>query len=665
MTSFDGEHWGQPLQTQQKGSCNKMNQGNFGIKSRLGVVASLAMVSASGVACSVDTGSQTDAQSVGQYISTPLSTANAVKYDTTSAKNEVDIIMAGETAEIYVNPADSSLMVNGQQAKDAAHGNAIAIAAGSKANIKTIKVTDTAGTKADILILNYLNGVFGLGTLVPASGMTPAAYTAGTQITLSPAMGVTNTLIVKGTALADSYAIGQTGISLTGAAKAPTLDVTTTNVTAFNFFLGDGDDSFTSNGTTAVTGAAFSGMSAPTIAIFGGNGNDTLNESAAATPNETFSGGPGTDTVDYSARTAAVYVRVDSTGTAKSGASTLTDCTYVAASVTEGDFILDADVIKGGTGDDVLMGDKTGSFTLNGGPGNDRFCEGDDTFKSATDTLVGGGGVDAVDYSLRANTLSVTLDGKTKSGDATANSGAKVTGENDLVGADVMNVYIGKGGSAMTPSVYNGNILNNTFFAGIGGVATVNGSDGDDTLDEGTDVGSTVTGVCDPTMMTLPACPANNAASETFNGGKGTDTVDYRKRTTALTVKMDGTTKGGASGEQDIIAALDVENLYGGTAADVLQGNALDNDIEGGGAGGSGNDIVCGGQGNDTLIGNTSATTDNEDLHGGDCTCTTSMGTTTCVDASTETGAFNLCFATGASGTPTVANSQNCQFVSQ
>ncbi|MBV8950610.1 MAG: hypothetical protein JOZ99_07030, partial [Actinobacteria bacterium] len=385
--------------------------------------------------------------------------------------------------------------------------------------------------------------------------------------------------------------------------------------------------------------------------------------------NETFSGGPGTDTVDYSARTNPVLVIVDSTGVGKSGESTtaVTACpTYTAAmgmtpatfsaSATESDIILDADVIKAGKASagsnpiNVILGDKSGKLTITGGPGNELFCQGDDTWKNGTDTLTGGGGVDAVDYSLRAHTLNVTMDGKTASGDSTGNSSK---GEGDLVGADVQNIYLGSGGSAMTPSVYTGNLLNNTFFSGTGGYATVNGSDGDDTLDEGTEATSTISGVCDP-MST--ACPDDSHASETFNGGKGTDTVNYRNRMTAIYVKMDGAYKGGAgasgagaNGSENDVIAVDVENLYGGAGADHIEGNLLDNDIEGNGGG----DTLCGGAGNDTLLGNNASTTDNETLHGGDCAD----------DA--DPGAFNMCLGTGSAGTPLVANAQNCQFVSQ
>jgi RTX calcium-binding nonapeptide repeat (4 copies) len=639
---------------------------------RLGMVSVLAMVSAAGMGCSVQAdGSRVDSvdtASASQYISTPLATAPAFHSAAGGGAiaGEVDITLADEKAEVYVNPADSSLTVNGQQVVDSTT-KVVAIAAGTKANVKLVKVTDSTASVGDVLILNYVNGVFGLGKDATAGN-------AGTVISFKSGTSAGNTLVIKGTSAADSYAVGPSGVSLTMAAKAPaspTLDITVAHAATYAVFMGDGNDTFTSNAT--VTGGAFS-ASPPALAIYGGAGDDTLVESAASTPNETFSGGSGNDTVDYSLRTTPVWVAVDSTGTFTSGATpTVSKCSIdktkagspavlTNAGAAEGDVILDVETVKAGSGADFLMGDVSGALTLNGGLGNDTFCQGDNTYKNGTDTLVGGGGVDAVDYSLRANTLTVVLDGKTKSGDLTlGNASAMVKGENDVIGSDIQNVYMGSGGSSGTPSVYTGNALNNTFFVGTGGFATVNGSDGDDTLDEGTDPASTVTGVCD-TGGVNPVCPDNSSASETFNGGKGTDTVDYHKRTVALYLKMDGAFKGGAGAtsagnngtEKDIIAT-DVENLYGGAASDHLEGNANDNDIEGNGgaATGSPGDVLCGGLGNDTLIGNNAATTSDEALHGGDC-----------VDTA-EPGAFNMCFSTGAAGTPLTTNTANCQLVSQ
>jgi Ca2+-binding RTX toxin-like protein len=557
------------------------------------------MVFAAGMGCSVQSGAPTSTTSSDQqFINVALTAAPTFL----NSSGVVTVTMTDETAEIYVNAADSSLMVNGVQAIDTSvTPHVTAMAAGRSANIKQIKIVDSGATAGEVVILNYINGTFGLGTTT----------TVGTTVTF--AGGTANTLVVKGTPTIDNWAIGATGISLTNALHTPTKDITTAGtvgVTAYNFFLGDGDDLFTSGGNAAV-GAAFNHA----VSIYGGNGNDTLVESASPTASETFSGGPGTDTVDYSLRTAPVSVAIDPLGVITSG-DTPTSAGDPTMGAMEADIILDADVIKGGSGADFLMGGLAGKVTLNGGLGNDTFCQGDDTYFSGTDILVGGGGVDVVDYSLRTHSLTVVMDNKTASGDPTGNT---AHGEADIIGLDVQNIKLGSGGGT-----YTGNTMDNTFFSNTAGTSTINGLTGNDTLNQGDDT--------------------HNAARETFHGGTGVDAVDYTQRTAALTVTMDNHTASGDGTEGDVID-IDVENLYGGGGADTLTGNALDNDIEGN----NGGDTIAGLGGNDTLVGDTMAGgTDTAALHGND------------VADTAEPGAFNICVNAGASNAE-VATTSNCQ----
>ena len=129
---------------------------------RLGMLTVLAAVIASGLGCSAQTESSSSESTAdeGSLISTHLATAPAFN----SKTGAVTITMSDETAEIYVQSADSSLVVNGVQVVDTSvTPNVTAIAAGSKSNVKTITVGDTAGAVGDVVILNYLNGVFGVG----------------------------------------------------------------------------------------------------------------------------------------------------------------------------------------------------------------------------------------------------------------------------------------------------------------------------------------------------------------------------------------------------------------------------------------------------------------------------------------------------------------------
>jgi Ca2+-binding RTX toxin-like protein len=587
-----------------------MRHGIYKFGARVGTAAVLAMIGATGMGCSAQTTTAREAAaSSDQFVSVHLGTAPTFNSHT----GAVVVTMSDETAEIYVQASDSSLMINGVQAIDTSvTPNVTAIAAGAKANIKLITVTDTAGAAGDVVILNYVNGLFGQGTRT----------VAGTNVNLKT--GLTNALVIKGQATNDSIAFGANGVTLNNAATAPTLDIVSAHVSTYDVYLGAGDDKFTASGNSAI-----GGVFASAVAVYGGPGNDTLVEGTVSTPNETFSGGAGTDTVDYSARTAAVSVAVDPAGLISSGAGALslaasTPSVDPTMGATEGDLILDADIILGSTAGDQMMGAVSGSVTLNGGAGNDVFCQGNDTYKTGTDTLVGGGGVDTVDYSLRTASLTIVMDGKTASGDPSG------SGEKDMIGTDIAVVKWG-GTAGSTHATVTGNTLNNVFYPGAG-TNVINGLAGDDTVMEGDDT-------------------ANNTM-DTFHGGAGTDVMDYSLRTNPLVVVMDNATHSGdtANSEVDVID-VDVENLYGGSGADQLTGNALDNDIEGNG----GDDIIAGMAGNDTLLGAAaSGSSEHNQIHGNN------------VADAAESGAFNLCInigdtSGGASPAASGALAANCQ----
>jgi Ca2+-binding RTX toxin-like protein len=588
-----------------------MRRGMLNVGSRYGrfiTATILAFAAGPMVGCAMQSGGGTDDSQTAtqnEFISVPLATVPTF----VAHSGAVTITIQDETAEVYINAADSSLMVNGVQAID--HSTTpptVAIAAGAKANIKSITIADTMGMAGDVVILNYVNGLFGQGTHAAAA----------TAVNFKTSLA--NSFVIKGTPNGNYIAFGATGITLNNLLATPTIDITATNVTTYDVYLGAGNDKFTAGGNSAI-GAAFTHA----VSVYGGPGNDTLVEGTTSTPGETFSGGPGIDTVDYSARTAAVSVAIDPLGVITSGAGP-TATGDPTQGATEGDVILDADVIKGGTGNDQLMGGLTGAVTLNGGLGNDLFAEGDDTYNGGTETIQGGGGTDTVDYSLRTHSLVIALDGATASGDPHGNSGA---GEKDIVGTDVSNVKWG-GTATMTTATVTGNSLDNVFTPGAGTNA-IFGLAGDDTMLEGAD--------------------ANNNGNDTFHGGTGTDTVDYSSRTNDLTVTMDDHTASGdtVNGEADVID-MDVENLYGGSGADTLTGNALDNDIEGN----AGNDVLAGLAGNDTLVGAAaSGSMEANNLHGNNV-----------LDAA-EPGAFNMCInvGLGMGATPASVGSANCELV--
>src|SRR2546430_889686 len=79
----------------------------------------------------------------------------------------------------------------------------------------------------------------------------------------------------------------------------------------------------------------------------------------------------------------------------------------------------------------------------------------------------------------------------------------------------------------------------------------------------------------------------------------GTDVADYSSRTTPVTVDLDGEAgDDGESGEGDTVDN-DVEDVWGGAAADRLTGNGEQNFLVGAG----GDDILDGAGGADSLFG--------------------------------------------------------------
>ncbi len=83
-------------------------------------------------------------------------------------------------------------------------------------------------------------------------------------------------------------------------------------------------------------------------------------------------------------------------------------------------------------------------------------------------------------------------------------------------------------------------------------------------------------------------------------GGAGFDTADYEDRGVAMSISLDRKANDGWAGEKDNVGTDNgIESVIGGTAADVLTGNALGNVL----SGGAGNDTITGGPGIDFLYG--------------------------------------------------------------
>jgi Ca2+-binding RTX toxin-like protein len=99
--------------------------------------------------------------------------------------------------------------------------------------------------------------------------------------------------------------------------------------------------------------------------------------------------------------------------------------------------------------------------------------------------------------------------------------------------------------------------------------------------------------------------------SDDFTGGAGVDTAAYNTRAAALTITLDGVANDGFAGEGDNVRA-DLENVFGGSGADNITGNASANEFRLG----NGADTVRG-LGGDDLLSATDGVAGNDTVNGG------------------------------------------------
>jgi len=95
-----------------------------------------------------------------------------------------------------------------------------------------------------------------------------------------------------------------------------------------------------------------------------------------------------------------------------------------------------------------------------------------------------------------------------------------------------------------------------------------------------------------------------NDGFDAYDGGTGSDTVDYSALTASVTVQLGvgilGNLPGFAQGSQSATDLLNsIENASGGQGNDAITGSGSNNTLDGR----SGNDVIAGGRGADTIIG--------------------------------------------------------------
>ena len=345
--------------------------------------------------------------------------------------------------------------------------------------------------------------------------------------------------------------------------------------------------------------------------ISGLAGDDTINGRAG---NDRLSGGlgddalaasSGEDTVDYTGVGAVLVINLTTQLAIGEGTDTLGSVEHAVGG-------LGNDTIVGSLLNNTLDGGP-GNDTLSGGPGNDSLLGGDgaDVLRpeGGADTVNGGDGNDTVDYSTAAGQITASLltgSGGTN-GDAsdtdTYTSGTieHIVGSpqaDSLTGNGNANTLSGLGGADRL----DGDAGDDTLIGGAGGDTLIGGG-GSDTADYSTAAGLTVdlrtpanntgdaagdtytTTATTTPVENLTGSPGNDTLAGDVNnnvltGGAGIDTVSYAGATAAVNVSLAVATGQNTGDGTDTLSGF--ENVTGSPQNDSLEGNGVDNVLNGG-----------------------------------------------------------------------------------
>lgn len=312
-------------------------------------------------------------------------------------------------------------------------------------------------------------------------------------------------------------------------------------------------------------------------ALYGGAGDDVL---AGGTGADYLDGGDGIDMADYTSSSEGVYVDLFN-GVAHGGDA-------------EGDTLVNIENLRGSAHDDVLIGNEATTI-LEGGGGNDVL----DYSHSLAGVIVniktnfaaGGfaeGDVISDFEGLRGSNAADTLTGTDGNNDLIGGGGDDTLdgglGADELSGGDGIDLVLGGAGN----DVLDGGAGNDRAEGGDGN-DIVRGADGKDAVQGGLG-NDMVYGDAGDDGLT------GGLGGDHLDGGLGLDTAYYRKSTVAVDVSL---TRGtGLYGEAQGDTLVGVESLVGSNFNDILEGDGLNNRLNGG----AGADTLRGMGGNDTFL---------------------------------------------------------------
>jgi Ca2+-binding RTX toxin-like protein len=335
---------------------------------------------------------------------------------------------------------------------------------------------------------------------------------------------------------------------------------------------GDGNDTLEVSGADAASGQdKLDGGSGDDL-LDGGPAPATTSDHTDSAEPDALSGGDGIDTADFKDRTAPLTIDLDDRDDdGESG---------------EGDNVkLDVENVIGGSDDDTLTGSavanvldgRSGDDTLEGRGGDDTLWGG--VNDPGSDSLDGGTGNDTMNGGPGDDALAGDGGDDTESG---GGGGDRVEGEED-------NDTLAGGAGADTVDGGEGNDSVN------GGDIAVIGGDGPDELIGGPGADQLLGGRGNDRLD-------GGMGPDYISGGPEKDTVTYEDRTNRVRVTLDGQNDDGEDGEHDNVLP-DIEAVVGGIRGDDLFGDAKVNTVDGG----RGEDFIDGSLDIDELLGGDAA----------------------------------------------------------
>ena len=310
-----------------------------------------------------------------------------------------------------------------------------------------------------------------------------------------------------------------------------------------NYIAGSGNDVVTGNAVTNY--------------LEGRDGDDDLRGSGG---NDILEGGAGADRLDGGAGMDWASYRDSSTGVTVN----LAEGTLIGAHA-EGDVLVNIENIIGSAYADVLTGDD-GANSLEGGPG--------------ADSLAGGAGEDTASYARSPAGVTVRLhSGETRGGDA----------EGDTFAAMVTVEYAGSDGTTQQETVPDIEHLRGSVYADtLAGDSRANnlaGGPGDDRLFGGPGGGDDVL-LGGPGADSLFGGTGDDILeggpdADTLRGGAGADTASYEQSAAGVEVRLHSGLVQGGDAQGDVLDGI--ENVTGSAYADILEGDAGANRLDGGG----------------------------------------------------------------------------------